>query len=1015
MDNPPSCHRAAPFYSWNAVLENDELRRQIGIMHEMGFGGAFMHSRVGLGTPYLGTEWFERISACIDEAGKYNMFAWLYDEDRWPSGAAGGIVTKNREYRARSLCIEKPLDAESEPIALYAVIFENQDRKRIKSYRRVPDQTTQDELAADEVLTPVYLCLAPPNPWYNGQTYLDTKNPDAVDEFIRVTHEAYKRENSADFGGTVPGVFTDEPNASPLWLKSVSWTGRIPEIFQERHGYDLLDHLPELFWQNVDLEYSATRVFFHNIIADLFSNSFNRKIGEWCQANNLIYTGHMLGEDTMTSQIQQSGSVMRQYEYMQQPGIDLLTEHWNIFNTAKQCSSMAHQFGRARRLTETYGCTGWDFPFFGHKALSDWQFALGINMRVPHLAWYSMEGEAKRDYPASIFYQSPWYKNYRDIEDVLARTSVALEAGEEQRDLLVIQPVESYQGILSAVEPSEQYFQTYDKAFEALTNTLLENHLDFDLGEEEIMSRHAAVCGKKFMVAKASYKAVLIPESVTIRSSTLNLLQQFAEQGGIVCYLGKAPEYMDALVSSWPVAVYNKFFTAISRDNMVQELEKTVRRVSVADENGKEIKPVLYLLKKHECGQTLFVCNTGVEYSKYIQRNNPACRERTLEFPFAAITVTGQEKYVYELDVVHNKLYSVPCETAADGKKLIRTSFGFLESRLYFLTDDELAAEERSGQSAAAETVVLDQIRSFRLDDPNVFILDQFEYSIDRNEFQQGYILGIDDRVREYLGEDPRGAHMVQPWLARIQQNGDALKTAELCLKTTLICDELPHQVMLALEHPEIFTITLNGIPLDTAASDQPDHYWVDLCCRTLEIPDSAFVKGENTLEFRCRYHKNLSGLEAMFLLGDFSVKNNHISSPVTALEHGSIVSQGLPHYAGNLIYSYDLDQLPSGKKFRFCAGKWQGVSLSVRVDGGEWIAMPCYPFSAGLEALTEAGNHTLEVRVFGSRRNAFGPFYCQEALPAYCGPWYFKDFAHPERTLIPFGLLEAPRIEIEK
>ena len=87
LDNPPTSHRAAPFYSWNAILENDELRRQIRIMHEMGFGGAFMHSRVGLGTPYLGTDWFERIASCVDEAKKYNMFAWLYDEDRWPSGS----------------------------------------------------------------------------------------------------------------------------------------------------------------------------------------------------------------------------------------------------------------------------------------------------------------------------------------------------------------------------------------------------------------------------------------------------------------------------------------------------------------------------------------------------------------------------------------------------------------------------------------------------------------------------------------------------------------------------------------------------------------------------------------------------------------------------------------------------------------------------------------------------------------------------------------------------------------
>ena len=31
------------------------------------------------------------------------MEAWLYDEDRWPSGPAGGLVTKNPSYRFRFL------------------------------------------------------------------------------------------------------------------------------------------------------------------------------------------------------------------------------------------------------------------------------------------------------------------------------------------------------------------------------------------------------------------------------------------------------------------------------------------------------------------------------------------------------------------------------------------------------------------------------------------------------------------------------------------------------------------------------------------------------------------------------------------------------------------------------------------------------------------------------------------------------------------------------------------------
>ncbi|MBR4370143.1 MAG: hypothetical protein IKS92_03795, partial [Victivallales bacterium] len=95
FSNPSALYRDTPFWAWNCKLEEDQLRRQIAVFQEMGMGGFHMHSRTGMGTPYLTKEFMERVDNCVDEAKKRNMLAWLYDEDRWPSGAAGGIVTKN--------------------------------------------------------------------------------------------------------------------------------------------------------------------------------------------------------------------------------------------------------------------------------------------------------------------------------------------------------------------------------------------------------------------------------------------------------------------------------------------------------------------------------------------------------------------------------------------------------------------------------------------------------------------------------------------------------------------------------------------------------------------------------------------------------------------------------------------------------------------------------------------------------------------------------------------------------
>ena len=108
--NPTSEYRCTPFWAWNCKLDDGLLHREIDSMKEMGMGGFHIHSRTGMATPYLTDEFMDRVKGCVEKAKKENMLAWLYDEDRWPSGAAGGLVTKDYRYRARHLCFTvKPI------------------------------------------------------------------------------------------------------------------------------------------------------------------------------------------------------------------------------------------------------------------------------------------------------------------------------------------------------------------------------------------------------------------------------------------------------------------------------------------------------------------------------------------------------------------------------------------------------------------------------------------------------------------------------------------------------------------------------------------------------------------------------------------------------------------------------------------------------------------------------------------------------------------------------------------
>ncbi len=833
-------------------------------------------------------------------------------------------------------------------------------------------------------------------------------NEEAVQKFLEVTHDAYAREVGSEFSHTVPGIFSDEPNYfHPAGSgKFLPWTGSIPARFRETYGYDLLDHLPELFFIVDDHKFARARRDYYNLLTTLFVGAFSKQIGEWCDRHNTMMTGHVLMEDTVVGQTQVVGTAMRFYEYMQAPGIDLLTEHWNIFDTAKQCTSVARQFGRRWRLSETYGCTGWDFPFFGHKALGDWQYALGINLRCQHLAWYSMEAEAKRDYPSSISYQSPWYKEYPVVEDYFARLGAALSDGKEICDLLVVHPIESTWGVFAPESLKEDDLTAENEHLVRTSNALFRENIDFDYGDEELMSRYAAVEGKSLKVNLSSYKAVLIPEMLTIRRSTLELLDSLRKSGGCVAFLGEPPAFMDGIASGVPAEIYANF-TRTTFDTLAGLLNPLARRVSVTTPDGREIEPVLHLFRQSDELGTLFICNTSMPLSDEPMKV-PLVRDRHLAYPQAQIAWQfDPEARIFELELETGAIRPV-ASACADGIHHFDTSFAELGSRLFFASREDIANAPTLGKTATSGLTAsaLDATWQIALDDYNVLVLDHCRWSTDGGELAApDYIIKIDDQVREKLGVRPRGGAMVQPWL-----RGEEIpeKFLDLTLEYTFDCEELPKTpCFLGLERPDLYQITLNGHEV----RNEDAGYWCDRSLRKLSLPCEQFKKGANRLTLSGKYHEFLPGLETIFLLGDFGVSGNTLTKTPATLAIGDWCPQGLPNYAGNVTYSKTFEYRKNGGPLTLRIPEWRGVTLGVRVNDSPRQVIAWPPYELDLSGLVRDGANKLEITVFGHRRNSHGPFYLDEKWPTWTGPFQFKIYEHPERQLVPCGLLEAPEL----
>lgn len=104
--NPTIEYRGIPFWSWNCEVTKELIDTQLAIFQQMGFGGVDIHPRTGLDTEYLSDEFLDLVKYTAEKCKELGLICWLYDDDRFPSGCADGVVTRNdQRYRGRFLLL----------------------------------------------------------------------------------------------------------------------------------------------------------------------------------------------------------------------------------------------------------------------------------------------------------------------------------------------------------------------------------------------------------------------------------------------------------------------------------------------------------------------------------------------------------------------------------------------------------------------------------------------------------------------------------------------------------------------------------------------------------------------------------------------------------------------------------------------------------------------------------------------------------------------------------------------
>jgi hypothetical protein len=230
-------------------------------------------------TPYLSADWFRLWKGALREAERLDMNLWIYDENSYPSGFAGGFVPNAMpEARGRGLVLreeKRPAAPGADILAVY--------RLAESGYENVTTQARADGAVPEGTYLAAAVVRAGDSPWHGGKCYVDLLYPGVTEKFLDVTLGAYLREIGASFGGRVPGSFTDEPELRPA--NGLAWTDDLPQAFERRWGYKLTDHLPALVRRLG--EWKRVRHDYHHVLLDLFIERWGKPYYEYCERPDL--------------------------------------------------------------------------------------------------------------------------------------------------------------------------------------------------------------------------------------------------------------------------------------------------------------------------------------------------------------------------------------------------------------------------------------------------------------------------------------------------------------------------------------------------------------------------------------------------------------------------------------------------------------------------------------------------------------------------------------------------------
>lgn len=574
-------------YFLNHRLDPKEIAWHVRELAEAGFDGLYAHPRQGLLTPYMSDAWWRAIDAVMRACRRHNLDFWIWDDDYYPSGLAGGrVVWSDPSLACRTLVFtvrdcggSGPFEIDfDEGLLLRAFALE---RDRAGGYSSVTDVTEfcgtrrmkwRQRFIKHNAYSPQLmniahphwrtgiddnrfaLCWTPPRqgdytivaalerggrPWHPNLL-----KPGGIRKFIELIYEPYFERYGREFGRLIKGSFTDEPSPGCHF----PWEEAFPAAFRQQHGYDLTPRLAHLaVW--IDETTPAVRHHYRLTQHALQEANYVGQLSRWCRRRGIMFTGHLTRMEWLSLVAAWWPNELRMCRRIDIPACDPLGAYagWKCaaayHTAAKVASSAAHIFGKRQAGVDALALTGDEAALRDLKYLCDHLVALGINFFNFHGCAYSLDGPRKDEAPPSLFYQNTEWKHMRALSDHVKTVCAALTGGRHLCETAVLYPAVSLACQIDA-DMTKSMNLPDEKKIHDLVECLLAAHRDFDFIDEATLQEAVAPSGRLRLPER--YRAIVLPHLRFIDVRTASALMRFARAGNRVLIVGSVPVALPA-------------------------------------------------------------------------------------------------------------------------------------------------------------------------------------------------------------------------------------------------------------------------------------------------------------------------------------------------------------------------------------------------------------------------------------------------------------------------------------